>query len=104
MTEPTEAEVEAAALAFKRWSSGNKNAQLDPQDSPWGKYERNQARAALTAAAQVRERADRGRSLTAEESGLVDRALTASTEPTLMPIYGATEDLAPDAALAEPKA
>jgi len=56
MTSPqvSEDEVEAAALANKRFETGRTDIHLDPPDSPGGKFERDRARAALTAAAQVR--------------------------------------------------
>lgn len=58
MTDVSEEEVEAAALASKRFETGYRSARLDPPETPWGKYERDRARAAITAAVQVKEKAE----------------------------------------------
>lgn len=80
MTEPTEAEVEAAYLELI--------FMFDAESTPEDRKEC--IRAALTAAAQVRERAGNATEKCPWPSGCL------LTKPALLPIYGATEDQGPD--------
>jgi hypothetical protein len=87
MTDPTDAEVEAAAKAMAEQDALGATA-----DGPgisrqsWKAYE-PMARAALTAAAQVR-----GRQTQAEIDQLYATSTHISRDTPLMPIYSATED------------
>jgi uncharacterized protein (DUF2147 family) len=90
MTPVSEAEVEAAAKIIdpSAWSDLAKEMWRPGAVEKRQRSARNLARAALTAAAQVREKA-----AIAEKIAQADKA---GPRQPLMPIYGATEDQGED--------